>query len=87
MNVVSPITRGVKSLVSKGMDKYTVRATGCMETSALARHGRSVLAALTTLRERSLQIVRNKSFETCRARCTMADCEALLMGYDREDDS
>ena len=44
---------GIKSLVSKSMDKYTVRATRCMETSAFARHGRSV-------RKRFLQITRNR---------------------------
>ena len=43
-------------------DKYTARTTGCMETSTLARHGRSVSAASAAVRERFLQIARNKSF-------------------------
>ena len=34
MDVVSPRTRGDKSLVSKSGDNYTARATGCTETSS-----------------------------------------------------
>ena len=46
---------GIRTSLVRVWDKYTARATGCMETSTLARHGRSVW-------ERSLQIARNKSF-------------------------
>ena len=62
MDVASPKSREDQSWLVRVWDKYTARATGCREASTLARHSRSVSAASTVVRERSLQIARNKSF-------------------------
>ena len=45
-------TIGVRAWLVRAWNKYMVRATGCMKTSVLARHGRS--------NERSLQVTRNR---------------------------